>query len=145
MPMLDPSHPLAELLRKDRRYKLDAYVFVFEALKYAQDHLGPGEEKSAEGEAKRRRKPRPGNERHLTGQELCEAIRRYALEQYGYLAKTVFNSWGVFSTRDFGEIVFRLIEIGQMKKTKEDKLSDFDDVFDFDADLTNAYQIGAHE
>jgi uncharacterized repeat protein (TIGR04138 family) len=107
--------------------------------------LGLGVEKSAEAEGKRRRKGRPGNERHLTGQELCEAIRRYALEQYGYLAKTVFNSWGVRSTRDFGEIVFMLIEIGQMKKTKEDKLSDFDDVFDFDEDLTNAYQIGAHE
>ena len=50
-------------------------------------------------------------ERHLTGQELCEAIRQYAVEEFGYLAKSVLNSWGVYKTRDFGNIVFNLIEI----------------------------------
>ncbi len=30
--MIDPDHPLAELLRRDRRYHRDAYFFVFEAL-----------------------------------------------------------------------------------------------------------------
>ena len=28
---LTRSHPIAKLLKEDRRYKLDAYVFVFEA------------------------------------------------------------------------------------------------------------------
>ncbi len=49
---------------------------------------------------------------------MCEAIRLYALEQYGYMAKTVLNSWGVHNTGDFGEIVFNLIRIEQMKKTQ---------------------------
>ena len=31
-------------------------------------------------------------ERHVTGQELCRAIRSLALEQYGYMAKCVLNS-----------------------------------------------------
>ena len=43
LPMIDPSHPLAKLLKKDRRYKFDAYVFVFEALTYAQKVLGMGD------------------------------------------------------------------------------------------------------
>ncbi len=48
--MLDPEHPLAELLRRDRRYHRDAYFFVFEALRYAQEHMGLGQPASAEVE-----------------------------------------------------------------------------------------------
>ncbi len=77
----------------------------------------------------------------MSGQELCEAIRRYALEQYGYLAKNVLNSWGVHSTSDFGNIVFNLIEIKQMKKTSNDRREDFDDVFDFDEGLVREFRI----
>src|SRR3712207_4890269 len=94
--MLDPSHPIVKLLKKDRRYKFDAYVFVFEALAYAHDVLGMGSEQASEeeGEPKEPAEEKPGKggeksgpERHLTGQQLCEAIRLYALDQYGYLAK----------------------------------------------------------
>jgi uncharacterized repeat protein (TIGR04138 family) len=129
--MLDPEHPLAELLCRDRRYRLDAYVFVFEALRFAQEELGNGHNRpdgggEAAGEG-------AGDEvRHVTGQQLCEAIRRYALQQYGALAKNVLNHWGVHSTGDFGEIVFNLIDLGSMKKTDSDRREDFDDVFDFE-------------
>ena len=142
--MLDPSHPIAQLLQEDKRYAFEAYVFVFEALRYAQDELGLGaevvseseeEETSSEGE----RSSRP--QRHLTGQELCEAIRLFALEQYGYMAKCVLNQWGVQSTGDFGEIVFNLIRIGEMRKTENDRREDFDDVYDFDEGLVKQFQI----
>ena len=84
-------------------------------------------------------------ERHLTGQELCEAIRRYALDEYGYMAKSVLNSWGVKSTRDFGNIVFNLIEIGRMKKTKQDRLEDFDNAYDFETAFRKQFKIGPLE
>jgi uncharacterized repeat protein (TIGR04138 family) len=122
--MLDPTHPLAELLRRDKRYRLDAYVFVFDALRYAQDHLGFGQAVSDDDLTAE-------DERHVTGQQLCEAIRQYAVRQYGALAKNVLNHWGVQSTSDFGEIVFNLISIGQMRKTDNDRREDFDAVFDF--------------
>jgi uncharacterized repeat protein (TIGR04138 family) len=130
--MLPPDHPLAELLRRDKRYHRDAYFFVFEALRYAQDQLGLGQ-------------PTAGNiedqeQRHVTGQQLCEAIRRYVVEQYGLMAKSVLNEWGVRSTGDFGEIVFNLIDIGQMRKTDSDRREDFDAVFDFDNGLQDAFQ-----
>jgi len=80
-------------------------------------------------------------QRHVTGQELCEAIRRYALEQYGYMAKTVLNSWGVYSTGDFGEIVYNLIRIGQMRKTPQDRREDFDDVYQFDTAFESEFRI----
>ncbi len=145
----DPSHPVEKLLREDRRYRLEAYAFVFEALNFAHEVLGLGSEKPSEGEqaekktrqkAKEQAKEREA-ERHLSGQQLCEAIRLYALEQYGYMAKTVLNTWGVTNTGDFGEIVFNLIRIKQMKKTKDDRREDFDNVFEFESGLTRSFQI----
>jgi uncharacterized repeat protein (TIGR04138 family) len=140
--MLDPSHPIAKLLKDDRRYKIDAYAFVFEALNYAHAQLGMGTERAAESEEEETEEATPKEaERHLTGQQLCEAIRQYALEQYGYMAKCVLNSWGVHSTGDFGEIVFNLIGIGQMRKTTDDQREDFDNVFDFETGLRHSFKI----
>jgi uncharacterized repeat protein (TIGR04138 family) len=144
--MLDPTHPIVKLLKEDRRYKIDAYAFVFEALNYAHTRLGmgterPSEEHEDEGEEGESREV----EKHLTGRQLCEAIRQYALEQYGLMAKCVLNSWGVKSTSDFGEIVFNLIGIGQMRKTPEDRREDFNDVFDFDTELQQGFKITESE
>jgi len=155
MAMLDPSHPLAQLLNRDRRYRLDAYAFVEEALGYAHEALGMGRTKESEeeeeppapiedvgGEADvEARGVEEQAERHLTGQELCEAIRQYAVEEYGYLAKSVLNGWGVHTTRDFGNIVFNLIEIKRMKKTREDRLEDFDNVYDFDTAFRKSFHF----
>lgn len=122
--MLDPKHPLAELLRRDARYDFDAYVFVFDALRFGQEKLGLGKVDDEE--------PEDEEERHVSGPELCHAIQRYAIEQYGLLARSVLEHWGVRSTSDFGEIVFNLIDIGQMRKTDSDRREDFDAVFDFE-------------
>ncbi len=141
--MRETPHPLAQLLQEDRRYRYEAYAFVFEALNFAHKKLGmghpveaePSEDDSEDVEKATQR------ERHVTGPELCEAIRLLALEQFGYMAKCVFESWGVRSTGDFGEIVFNLIRIGQMRKTDSDKRSDFEDVFDFEIGLTQSFKI----
>ncbi len=151
--MLDPGHPIAELLRRDDRYHFDAYVFVFEALRFAHDNLGMGTEYDAESleSPAFQEDPTSGEdlehagddepERHVTGQELCEAMRQYAHQQYGYVAKSVLNHWGIFSTSDFGEIVFNLIEIKQMRKTEHDRREDFDDVFDFDEGFQHSFRF----
>ncbi len=117
-------HPLIALLEQDKRYKLDAYQFVREALAYAQDVMNMPAQKGGEGGS--------NVERHITGQQLCEAIRQYAVQQYGFLAKAVLNSWGIHNTGDFGEIVYNLIRIKQMKKSKTDRREDFDDVYPFE-------------
>jgi len=117
-------HLILQLLERDTRYKLEAYQFVREALAYAQDELGMAQQPA--------RRPRVQSaEAHLTGQQLCEAVRRLALEQFGLMARVVLNSWGVRSTSDFGEIVYNLIDIGMMKKSASDRREDFDEVFDF--------------
>lgn len=135
-----------ELLAADKRYKRDAYAFVFEALRYAHDTLGMGTETPAEALENPPTEEGtvvqgPTGQRHLTGGELCDAIRRYALEQFGYMAATVLGSWGVRCTGDFGNIVFNLIDIGEMSKTKHDRREDFEDVFDFDTAFRRDYVI----
>ncbi|MEM6329049.1 MAG: Minf_1886 family protein [Planctomycetota bacterium] len=159
--MLDPKHPLAELLSRDQRYHLDSYVFVFDSLRFAQETLNmgglattpPGQEqhghathRSGEGPAASQSSAAEDPdqddgddgpvERHITGQDLCEAIRRYALSQYGLLARCVFDHWGIRTTDDFGEIVFNLIDIGQMRKTENDRREDFSGVFEFEQALS---------
>jgi uncharacterized repeat protein (TIGR04138 family) len=154
--MLDPSHPIVELLKEDDRYSFDAYVFVFEALNYAQNVLQMGNEipsemhaQDLEDEIENASAAAPEDEsseeeqveRHVTGQQLCEAIREYALHQYGYMAKDVLGSWGVKGTGDFGEIVFNLIRIEQMRKTPHDRKEDFYDVYDFDTAFRTGFKI----
>lgn len=123
--MASPNvHPLIALLEQDKRYKLEAYQFVRDALDYAQTVIQMPTHDTGESN--------PSVERHITGQQLCEAIRLYAIEQFGFLAKAVLNSWGVHSTGDFGEIVYNLIRIKQMKKSKSDRREDFDDCYPFE-------------
>ncbi|MCA9215358.1 MAG: hypothetical protein KDB27_19970, partial [Planctomycetales bacterium] len=85
--------------------------------------------------------PANPDERHLTGQQLCEASRRYAIEQFGLLAKVVLNSWGIQSTGDLGEIVYNMIDAELMKKSSGDRREDFDDVFDFTAAFEEEFEI----
>jgi uncharacterized repeat protein (TIGR04138 family) len=79
--------------------------------------------------------------RHLTGQELCEALRLYALHQYGYLAKSVLEQWGIAATSDFGALVYNMIEIGLMRKSDEDRREHFDAVYDFQAVFVDEFQF----
>ena len=130
MPLIDPNHPLADLLERDQRYSLDAYLFVLEALSFAQESLGMGEQEKSEDVQSSREKKK--SEKHVSGQDLCEAARQYAQQQYGYLATKVLSSWGICATADFGEIVFNMIDMGQMRKTSDDCREDFHDVFSFE-------------
>ena len=102
---------LVALLRHDRRYPREAYEFIYEALGCASRLL----KKSG----------------HLTGQELCEGARQLAIDRFGYMARTVLESWNIRRTDDFGTLVYNLIEAGLLHKAEGDSIDDFHDVFDF--------------
>ncbi|KAA5546098.1 hypothetical protein FYK55_04160 [Roseiconus nitratireducens] len=125
--MNSPLQAMRKLLKEDPRYKYEAYQFIREALQYAHEHLPELSQAVAANDSFS--KPRP---RHITGQQLCEACRHYAIDQFGYLARMVLESWGVRSTSDFGELVYNLIRIEQMRKSDSDRREDFDDVYSFD-------------
>ncbi len=106
-----------ELCKKDSRYHPDAYFFLVEALDVTVKDI---------------RKNQPDHGRHVTGKELLNGIKEYALDEFGPMTFTVFAEWGIHKTGDFGEIVFNLVEAGRLGKTDNDSRDDFKDIFDFD-------------
>jgi len=86
--------------------------------------------------------PRSGQNRHITGQRLCEGLRDLAIERWGYLARTVLRNWGILRTEDFGRIVYALIDAGILAKTDEDSPDDFVGVFDFADAFERHYAFG---
>ena len=120
---------IVELIRKeDTRYDRKAYSFVRQGL----DHTVKNFKKSDPA--------RTQQSQHVSGRELLEGLRTYALDQFGPLAKTVLESWGVRRCADFGEIVFNLIEYRVFSKTENDRREDFADVFDFDEAFVKPFQ-----
>ena len=107
----EKTESILEIVRKDGRYSAQAYYFIFDALDFT---------------IQRMRKVR-----HVTGKELLEGIRAYATENFGFLARTVLAEWGITATRDFGEIVFNLVEAGLLSRTDKDTIEEFADVFEF--------------
>lgn len=104
--------PIADIIRKDPRHPRAAYDFVREALQRTVEKLPKA--------------------RHVTARELLDGLRELAREEFGPLAREVFESWNVRATSDFGRIVFHLVEAGEMGKTDEDDIADFDAVYSFD-------------
>lgn len=131
------EHVLAivELLQQDQRYHLEGYQFVRESLAYAQKVMKMPASNDEGTEEKQ--------DHHLTGQQLCQAIREYALDQYGFMAKTVLNSWGIYTTSDFGEIVYNLIRIKEMRKSKSDRREDFNDQYNFDEAFEPKFELSS--
>jgi uncharacterized repeat protein (TIGR04138 family) len=64
-----------------------------------------------------------------------------ALKRWGRLAKLVLNSCGVHSTRDFGEIVYLLINHKWMSAQPTDSIEDFNDVFDFQETFKDKFRF----
>ena len=97
---------------EDPRYRREAFGFVVAALGHTVQRL-PKE-----------RLDDPVR-RHLTGQELVLGVIALAQREFGGLAPTVFQEWGVTSGEDVGEIVFHLVRCGELAARPEDTLEDF--------------------
>jgi uncharacterized repeat protein (TIGR04138 family) len=111
---------VALISKDDSRFDKKAYEFVRLGLDHTVKDL-------------RKRDPaRAERARHVTGAELLTGLRAYALDQFGPMAKSILNSWGITCCRDFGIIVFNLIEYKVFSKTESDCLEDFDGLYDFD-------------
>ena len=107
---MDFHQGIEKIMASERRYHKDAYEFIMQALFFAQ-----------------KKYKRQG---HLSAVELLEGAREYALQQWGALAITVLQRWGIKTTDDIGAIVFAMIEQGLMSKTEKDSEDDFKNVYD---------------
>ncbi len=102
---------IEKIVARDPHYKFEAYSFTMAGLHYTVSCFT--------------------QPRHVTGKELCCGLKDYALEQFGPMARTVLEYWGIRKTRDFGKIVFNLIDAELLKKTEEDTIQDFENIYDF--------------
>ncbi len=109
-----------EIYEKDCRYKEDAYVFVMEALAYAQKKLK--------------------RSRHIKSEELLKGMRELLLNKYGPLTMTVLEHWGIKSTEDFGNMVFNLVENQVLSKTEDDNIEEFRDGYNFEEVFDTGYR-----
>ena len=105
------------ILEREKRFDAGAYFFLKEALDFT---------------VKQVMDENAGQPRHVSGPELLEGFRDHALQQFGPMAATLMREWGLTSSADVGEMVFRLIDEGVFGRQDSDTKEDFHDVFDFD-------------
>lgn len=106
---------------RDKRYPCDAYAFVMEALSYTQKKFKAS--------------------RHVSTEEILTGMRELLLNQYGPMALTVLEHWGITQTGDFGNIVFNLIEQKILSKTEDDNIDTFRNAYDFQ----EVFHYGYHQ
>ena len=80
-----------------------------------------------------------GQARHVSGPELLEGFRDFALEQFGPMASTLMTEWGVRKCQDVGDMVFHLIEEQVFGKQDSDCREDFSEIFDFEEALVKPF------
>jgi len=103
---------LEQIAGEDGRFSAPAIRFVYEGLGYTAKNVAT-------------------EPKHVSGQTLCEGLKKLALEKWGRLAPLVLNTWGIQKTRDFGEIVYLMISHQWMSAQPSDSIEDFDNVYDF--------------
>ncbi|MHC4981693.1 MAG: Minf_1886 family protein [Planctomycetota bacterium] len=113
----DPEKRMEEVILNDGRHPPEAYAFLQEGFRRAVRDVYGDEE--------------PSPARHITGKQLCMALRELAVEKWGMLARTVLTRWNIRATIDFGNMVYLLVNNDLMGKRPEDSLEDFRDVYDF--------------
>jgi uncharacterized repeat protein (TIGR04138 family) len=120
---------LGRVACRDSRYSIQAYLFLLEALEYA----------TVVNKRSRKRRRLGGDKskssRHVSSHMLCEAVGELARRQFGLLATTVLSQWGINSTSDIGEVVYHLIDPGDLEGSPADARSDFDNLFDFETEF----------
>jgi uncharacterized repeat protein (TIGR04138 family) len=109
MQKLDFGEKLDHIVQQDPRFDREAYLFLRDALDFT---------------IKLRKKAREGAD-HVTGQQLLEGIRQFALKQFGPMTPTVLGYWGVQRCEDFGAMVFNFIREGVFGKTESDSPDHF--------------------
>lgn len=113
-----------EIHTKDDRFGKGAYYFIREALDHTLKNLEKNKTK---------------NKGHVSGGELLNGIRDYALDRFGPMTMTLLAHWNINKCRDFGEIVFNLVDHGILGRTENDSLDDFEGGYNFQEAFENPF------
>ena len=128
MPAKSPEKSLQEVVDAVGVYPQDAFLFVQQGLTFTVEKIHGNVTD-------------PEASHHVGGRELCQGLHELALQQWGFLARTVLARWNITSTLDFGRIVFALVQHRHLQKTDDDNLEDFRNVYDFRAAFETSYRI----
>lgn len=115
---------VVSILKRDKRFDPHAYFFLKDALDFT---------------LKRIAETNGGQARHVSGPELLAGYRDFSLEQFGPMASTLMNEWGVRKCQDVGDMVFHLIEEQVFGKQESDRPEDFSEAFDFQESLVKPF------
>jgi uncharacterized repeat protein (TIGR04138 family) len=166
----EPKKSFEDVVAEVGRYPMDAFLFVQECIGLAADQvhgpmsrhetsvakwmategIGPEElaQRQEEGgvppdiAAALKQLGGPGKmNRHVSGKELCWALRDAALKRWGLMAMGVLARWGITRTQDIGAMIFALVENDWLKKQPTDSIHDFDDVYIFQEAFEGSYRI----
>jgi uncharacterized repeat protein (TIGR04138 family) len=166
-----PQKTIQQLVSELKSYPAEAFVFIQECVGSAADYVhGPLEgdqlkvaqwmAQNEVGPEELRQLSSDGNlppeiaeamfntggvekmNRHVTGQQLCWAVRDAALTRWGMMARGVLARWNICATQDIGAIIFALVTNDWLQKQPTDTIEDFDNVFSFD-EAFDQYRIGA--
>lgn len=128
------SEPNIFEIAQQTHYPVDAFIFIQRGL----DHTV----RSIHGLMPKDIAPEDDSQnRHISGQQLCEGIRQYAVGQYGLMARMVLRRFKIYTTEDFGNLVFAMVDAGLMRKTEEDAIADFIDVYEFSEAFGSELQL----
>lgn len=116
------------------RYPVDAFIFIQRGLDHTVRAIHGDIPKDLDTEDET-------TSRHVSGQQLCEGLRAFAIAQYGLMARSVLRRFKIYATEDFGHLVFAMVDSGVMRKTDEDSIADFIDVYDFSEAFANELQL----
>jgi uncharacterized repeat protein (TIGR04138 family) len=111
------AEALESIVANDPRYQRDGYIFLRDALDFT---------------TKQQKKTKGVSVRHVSGPELLDGVRQYAIKEFGPMVMTVFDNWGIRSCEDVGRMVFNLIGAGVFGKTEQDSIEDFKNVYNFE-------------
>jgi uncharacterized repeat protein (TIGR04138 family) len=113
------ENTIENICANDIRYNENAYHNIFNALSYCETIMK--------------------TDKNMTAKELATGYRDITLSKYGPLALEVLNHWGIYTTRDIGNIVFNLVNANLLGSSKGDKIEDFNNVFDLYEEMKTPY------
>lgn len=128
--MQEPKKTIEDIAALDGRYDVRALQFVFEGLGRTVERIRAEYEGSFEPH-------------HISGAQLAEGLGELAMDRWGRLARMVLGRWGITTTRDFGEIVYLMIDHGWMSAQESDRVEDFDEVFDFEQMFEKGFRFNS--
>ncbi len=90
-------------------YAPEAFAFIYQAIEATSAELA-----------------HDGQKGHMSAEQVYKGCIEYALLQFGPLADSVFQQWGIHESSDVGNIVYLLIEERILSKQKDDQLEQFE-------------------